>query len=216
VQTCVFCSGRPPHWTAIGLIGLALLTACTINGNAQTYPGASVYQAPGGKFHFHFLAPPWRYKPKEAKHLVYLVVDSTSQFKRSGDISINHKLWISYDPGTRPETVVSDLRDKAVAAGKTLHRDLESFNTLTGEQGYQYMAYKDDAKTGDRYDYRDVTFTDIDGHVVLFAMVAAYSLWDQDMDDVILSYSAGPDTDDTESPSRRFDGLPLFLDSGTP
>jgi len=183
------------------------LGACEINGSTQTYPGASVYQAPDNGFHFHFLSPPWRYAEKEQRHLVYLVVDSFSQFHRAGDVTISYKLWVSHDQSASAQVGAVALRDKALGAGKMMHTDLESFETLTGEQGWQYMAYKDDPK-GERYYHRDSLLTDGHGRVVLFSLTAAYPLWEQDVDDVILSFSDGPDLDDTQTPPKRPDGGP--------
>lgn len=191
------------------LCTLALLLAlagCDLNGNDLRYPGASVFQAQDGGFHFHFLAPPWRYQKKEPKHIVYLVVDSYSQFNRSGgeEVTISHKLWVSYGTQASPRAEMEYLRNRAVTGGKIVETDVASFETLTGEEGWSYVTHKDEGEKG-RFYYRDAGFLDASGKVIQFSMTAAYPLDVQDIDDLLCSYSAGPD-DGTPTPRRLFDG----------
>jgi len=188
------------------LLTLALLAGCDLNGNELRYPGASVFQAPDGGFHFHFLAPPWRYQKKEPKHIVYLVVDSYSQFNRSEgeEITISHKLWVSHGTQATPRAEMEYLRSRAITGGKIIETDVASFETLTGEEGWSYVAHKDEGEKG-RFYYRDAGFLDASGKVIQFSMTAAYPLDVQDIDDLLRSYSAGPD-DGTPVPRRLFDG----------
>jgi hypothetical protein len=182
---------------AVGLCG------CDINGNDQLYPGASVFEAPDKGFHFHYLSPPWRFQNKEAKHLAFLVVDSYSQFHRSGEVTISHKLWIAHESAADPKAFVQSLHDKAVKEKKTISRSVKQFTTLTGEKFWDYVAHASDKKGGN-YHYRDAAFTDANGKVVSFIMLAAYELATQDIDDLLESFSAGPD-DGTETPPRTPD-----------
>lgn len=208
----------PPH-VRCGLKALAVvavgLCGCDINGNDLLYPGASVFEAPDRGFHFHFLSPPWRFQDKEAKHLAFLVVDSYSQFHRSGEVTISHKLWIAHESAAAdPQTFVQSLRQKAVAAKKTVSRDVAQLTTLTGEKGWDYVAHAPDNKGG-RYYYRDAAFSDANGKVVSFIMLAAYDLATQDIDDLLESFTAGPD-DGTVAPPRKPDRGASASDSGPP
>jgi hypothetical protein len=108
------------------------------------------------------------------------------------------------------------LRNKAIGAGKTISDDVDEITTLTGEQGWEYLAYKDEGEKG-RFYYRDTAFTDANGRVVLFTMVAAYPLDVRDVDDLMRSFSAGPD-EGTRTPKRLFDGSqpPQQPDQGLP
>lgn len=188
----------------VPLLALAfVLVGCDINGTGQVYPGASVFQAPDRSFHFHFLSPPWRYKPHATGEIVHLVVDSFSQFNDDPkDLSITHKLWVKAATSADPRSAVQVLRDEARTKTRTITRDLHQVTTLTGEKGWQYLAYRDE-KTG-RFYYRDSALALGSSAAVLFSFVAAYPLDEHEIDDLVQSFSAGPDPGE-DTPPRIWD-----------
>jgi hypothetical protein len=178
------------------------LTACDLDGNAQVYPGASVYEAPDRGFHFHYLSPPWRQLATDRnKWLVHLVVDEPGK-----EDSTSHKLWVGYHKGTVPKTAADQLRDESKNKGHTISSDVAKITARTGEEGWECHAYKDYPTAG-RFYQRHVVFADSSGSLVHFSFWTAYPTDEQDIDELVLSYSAGPD-DGTETPSRKPDAAP--------
>jgi hypothetical protein len=178
-----------------------LLAACDLSGG-QTYPGASVYEAPDRGFHFHYLSPPWRTNPTSAPFLVHLVIDEVGQRDTT-----TYKLFTGYyiGGGATPQAAAHALRAAAAAATPAWTITLEpaSVTTRTGEQGWEYHGYRDFAGA-DRFYQRETVFTDATGKLVVFSLSTVYPTSESDVDDLILSFSAAPD-EGTETPARKPD-----------
>jgi hypothetical protein len=178
-----------------------LLAACDINGTGQPYPGASLYQSPNRDFHFHYLAPPWRHGKPEAGKLVHLVVDNFGQFT-STDKALTHQLWASYGSAATSREVADSAALELTQAGRTLTVPVSEIVSLGGDRGWQVLAVRD-VPTG-RFYYRECVFTAMAGVPVRLSLTGFHPLDEQDIDDVVLSFSASVDPG-TQVPPAHLD-----------
>jgi hypothetical protein len=181
------------------LIALLTLAACDINGKQQTYPGASVYAPPTRDFHFHFLEPPWRPAKIESGKLFALAVDSLGQLSAE-DKAISHKVTLSYEDGADSRRGADNAIAEHQKSSRIITKSPAAIQSLTGESGWDLLAYKD--QTAGRAYYRDSFFTTSSKKVIRFSFVAAYALDDADIDDLVLSFSAKPD-EGSATPKRH-------------
>jgi hypothetical protein len=172
------------------LAPLLLLACCDINGGQQLYPGASIYESPTRSFHFHFLAPPWHREPPPSEVLVYLAVSILSQFNLENQ-SISHHLQVTFGSEREARREADVAQEKATRDGRIISRTISSVTSLSGEQGWEFHAFKD--RSSGRQYFRDSFFSDGEKRIVHFSLTSAYPLDDQDMNDLIFSFSAGPD-----------------------
>jgi hypothetical protein len=173
------------------LLGAAAILAagCDLNGGAQVYPGAVGYEAPGADFRFYYLAPPWRPAAAEADVLVHLAIDVFGQFT-STDKAVSHELRVSYAAGFA-RGVVEAQRDALVRDGATARREVGPLRSLTGESGWDFEAERATSK-GQVY-YRETAYTTVAGKAVRFSLRAAYPTDEQDVQDLLESFSTrGP------------------------
>ena len=185
--------------------GLALvlgLAGCNLNGH-QTYPGASVWQAPDDSFHFHYLSPPWRVARPEGI-LAYLVVDGANQYSARDPAAVTYKLWIRRATTQGgPHAAATALSSAARTIGRTIDQQVATITTRTGEVGYEYLAHQDYPEKG-RLHQRETVFVDAAGRLVQFTAQSLYELDTADMDALLQSFSTGPD-EGTETPGRKPD-----------
>ncbi len=192
------------------VLGLAVaLSGCEINGNDALYPGASVWQAQDKGFHFHYMQPPWRIKPPEKGLLVRMLVDGFMIYTPNSD-SITYHLEVSYHGNKSTELAAKAVKAKLVKDKHTVTADLVQVRTLTGEQGWDLHTSKPGFSSN--LHYRNTFFEDENGKVVRFSLIGQYRLDEQDIQDLILSYSATAD-DGTEVPERKADAR--VKDGGT-
>jgi hypothetical protein len=177
----------------------ALLAACDISGAGQTYPGASLYQSPSRDFHFHYLAPPWRHGNPEAGKLVHLVVDNFGQFTTT-DKALTHQVWASYSSEASTRAAADVVAAELTQAGRTITRPASEVGSLGGDRGWQLFAQRD-VSTG-RFYYRECLFEAGSGKVVRLSLTGFYPLDEQDIDDLVLSFSAGADPGTQVPPSH--------------
>jgi hypothetical protein len=176
-------------WRWLLLLVLALSGGCGLDARALTYPGASVYQPSSKDFHFHYLAPPWLADATPKDALIQLSIAATSQ--APGTIGSSHQLRVAHADGSSAWSAAQTQRQAALQAGATLSRDVEALTTLTGESGWDVQAYRDLAPG--RAFYRDAFFTAATGQLVRFSLLSAYPTDELEIDDLLLSFSAGPD-----------------------
>jgi len=182
-------------WLAVALTG------CEINGNDSAYPGASVWQAPDKGFHFHYMQPPWRVKPPKKGLLVRMMVDGFMIYTPNSD-SITYHLEVGYHSSKSTELAAKAYKAVLLKDKHTVTKDLEKVEALTGEEGWNLHT----SKLGYSADlhYRNIFFEDQNGKVVQFSLIGQYQLDDQDVQDLIQSYSAAAD-EGTEVPRRKPD-----------
>lgn len=198
--------GRSLGWITAATV---LLGACDINGTSQTYPGASVFQSPSRDFHFHYLAPPWRYGAPEGGLLGHLVLDPFSQFNPN-DHAVSYELRVAYCAKATTQGAALAQRDVAVSAGQTVSRDVAPLTSLTGETGWELYSFKDRLtkdNTTVRLYYRDSFYATSLGKVVRFGLSGLYPVDEPDVDDLVHSYSASLDPG-TDVPPRIPDAAP--------
>jgi hypothetical protein len=184
-------------WLLLPLV----FAGCGLNGAQQLYPGASVYESPRHDFHLHYLQPPWRQAKAESGKLLHLAVDNFGQFQ-SSDKAMTHQLWVSYVPGSNAQQAIAGLVTEATQAGRAITVDAAQVACLTGERGWQLFAQKDQA--AGRFYFREVVFPSSAGNLVRLSLTAFYPLDEQDIDDLVRSFSAGSDPG-TDAPPRNPD-----------
>lgn len=178
-----------PMRRALLLLWVAL-PGCHVNGRQLDWPGASVYQPPGGDFHFHYLAPPWRQEAASPGELGRLSIPASAQ--GPGTIASSHLLKILVTSSGSPRAAAEAQRQNEVNARHTLSRDLAPVTTLTGEEGWDLQSYQD-LPPGRAY-YRESFFaTASPGRVARLSLLSAYPTDENDIEDLVASYSAGPD-----------------------
>lgn len=182
------------------LLTLALC-GCEISGNDATYPGASVWQAPDKGFHFHFMQPPWRIMPPTKELLVRMLVDGFVIFTPNSD-SITYHLEVRYHTAKSTELAAKAHKAKLLKAKHTVTRDLEQVKALTGEQGWDLHTSTPGYSAN--LHFRNIFFEDKNGKVVQFSLISQYLLTEQDVQDMVQSYSAFAD-DGSEVPERKPD-----------
>lgn len=178
------------------VVWLLLLVGCDINGTSLAHPGASIYQAPDEGFHFHYLSPPWRTASGEAQLLVKLVVDAYGEFSPSDD-KLSHILRISYGATSSPFEEARLARDAAMAKGHVSPEVPAALVSLTGQAGWQFFSHQE--TPDDRNYFRECFYLDALGRVVRLALAGAFPMDEQNVEDLVLSYSSGPD-DGTATP----------------
>ena len=197
---------------AIGILVLATLgSACDLNGGPLTYPGASVFEPPARDFHFFYLSPPWRHRPTPADLLALLAVDVFDQFNPSSN-ALSHELKVSYGVGTSRDTIEA-ARAALAGAGHAFRGEITPIRSLTGEAGWDLLSTVQTAN-GIAY-HRETTYTASSQKPVRFAITAAYPLDEQEIDDLLKSFSAGPDPGSVTPPRVRDSGQPA-TDAGAP
>lgn len=187
------------------LAAISLLAGCDINGNDSTYPGASVFEASDKAFHFHYLAPPWRGGKPIKGALIHLLIDGFTEHEWKAE-PITYDLQVAYVAGTSAAQAAAARAVSAVKVDKrTVSKEVAQVTSLTGEQGWEFHSHKSGFNY--RVFYRDTFFADKNGKVVHFAMIGVFALEEQDIDDLLLSFSADAD-DGSEVPPRRPDAGP--------
>ena len=182
-------------WLAVALTG------CEINGNDSPYPGASVWEAPDKGFHFHYMQPPWRIKPATKGLLVRMLVDGFMIYTPNSD-SITYHLEVSYHSGKSTELAAKARKAVLLKDKHTITKDLEEVESLSGEDGWDLHTTK--IGYSSNLHYRNTFFEDENGKVVQFSLIGQYQLEEQDVQDLIQSYSATAD-EGTEVPERKTD-----------
>jgi len=193
------------------LLLLAVLAGCDINGGPLTYPGASVFEPPAHDFHFHYLSPPWRLRTPPADLIALLSVDVFDQFNPSSS-ALSHELRISYGTGSSRDTIEA-ARTVLLQGGHQLRGEITALRALTGEQGWSLLSTVQ-TPAGVAY-HREAAFTASSQRPVRFALTAAYPLDEQEVDDLLQSFSAGPDPGSVTPPRVHDLGLPP-TDGGAP
>jgi hypothetical protein len=182
---------------ALLLLCLAL-PGCDLNGRELDWPGASVYQPPSKDFHLHYLAPPWQNEAPGPGELGRLSIPATAQ--GPGTISSSHLLKILVMKVGSPLAAAEAQRQNELNVRHTLGRDLTRITTLTGEEGWDLQSYQDLPQG--RAHYRESFFpTALPGQVARLSLLSAYPTDENDIEDLLASYSAGPDPG-TPGPER--------------
>jgi hypothetical protein len=191
------------RWT--GLLAVTLLSAgCEINGGPLTYPGASVFEPPARDFHFHYLSPPWRHRAAPADLLALLAVDVYDQLNPTGD-ALSHELRVSYGTGDNRATIEA-ARAVLAKAGHAFRGEITAIRALTGEEGWDLLSTVQ-TPIGIAY-HRETAYTASSSKPVRFALTAAYPLDEQEVDDLLQSFSAGPDPGSVTPPRVKDAGVP--------
>ncbi len=193
------------------LLGVVLLAGCDLDGNSLRYPGASVFEPPARDFHFHYLSPPWRIRPKPADLIAHLSVDVLDQFNPTSN-AFSHELRLSYATGTSREAIDA-VRLVLAKAGHSFRSEVAPVRALTGEVGWDLLSTVQ-TSAGLGY-HRETFFTASSGKPVRFSLTSAYPLDEQDVDDLLGSFSAAPD-DGSVTPPRVRDRGVASADAGAP
>lgn len=196
---------------AAHLLVLVALAGCDLNGGPLTYPGASVFEPPARDFHFFYLSPPWTRRTTPSDLLALLAVDVFDQFNPSTKAH-SHELRVSYGTGSSRATIEA-VRATLASAGHSFRGEITALTTLGGAPGFDLFSTVQVA-SGLAY-HRETVFTASTQKPVRFALTAAYPLDEPEVDDLLKSFSPGPDQGSVTPPRVRDAGTPAS-DGGTP
>lgn len=190
------------------IVGLA---ACDLNGGPLTYPGASVFESPARDFHFFYLSPPWTRRTTPSDLIALLAVDVFDQFNPSSKAH-SHELRVSYGTGSS-RAAIEAVRSTLASAGHSFRGEITAVTALRGAPGFDLHSTVQVA-SGLAY-HRETVFTASSKTPVRFAITAAYPLDEPEVDDLLKSFSPGPDKGSVTPPRVRDSGAPAF-DAGAP
>jgi hypothetical protein len=176
-------------------LGLAVLLigGCGLDARSLTYPGATVYQPSTKDFHFHYLAPPWDVDPNPQDALIQLSVKAT--YQAPGTVDYSHQLRVVRVVGTSTADAAAAQVQQEKQLSHVIALGPTPITSMSGDLGTDLQTYED-LPQGRGY-FRKTFFatkTAVEGSMIVeLALHSAYPPGEQEIEDLILSFSSEAD-----------------------
>jgi hypothetical protein len=177
----------------LAIVALLVLGGCGLDARSLTYPGATVFQPPTKDFHFHYPAPPWDVDPNPQDALIQLSVKAT--YQAPGTVDYSHQLRVVRVVGTSTADAAAAQVQAEAQAKHVITAGPTPITSMTGDPGTDLQSYED-LPQGRGY-FRKTFFatkTAIEGSMIVeLALHSAYPPNEQEVEDLVLSFSSGED-----------------------